>query len=239
MMFQFRGNKRMFGVAVVLVLTAVCCTGCSKIAARHIMAPTNGGITELPKTLPKNPLFDSVFGVKVQENPPIGLVVWIIEPQTVLIASGKFDTVPLPPKWSENILCGFSIRNEKDPSSRIHIRRIHPENPSGLISKQEPIGTIIILQGQGGCARTDYSTWLIAAALANAGYRVILPDLRGQGDSTGDMLGGYIHDAKDISIIIDRLQKDQLLAGKLGIMGQSYGAGVAGFSGFKEVFEKR
>ena len=127
MMIKYGRYKRLFGVAVVLVLFAVYCTGCSEIAARYIMAPTNGGITEFPKTLPKNALFDSVFGVKVQENPPIGLIVWVIEPQTIQVWSGELDRIPLPPEWSDKY---YSITlSTKDQSSSIHIRRVHPQNP--------------------------------------------------------------------------------------------------------------
>ncbi len=90
--------------------------------------------------------------------------------------------------------------------------------------EKEPIGTIILLQGLGGSVRENPYLWHLAGMLSNYGYRVVMPDMRGHGDSTGDEIGFGLYEAKDISQLIDDLERKGKVAGKLGIMGHSYGA---------------
>ena len=67
----------------------------------------------------------------------------------------------------------------------------------------------------------------VANALADAGYRAVLVDLRGHGRSSGAYLTYGIQEAKDLSQVIDELQRRQLVAGSLGVYGISYGATTA------------
>lgn len=86
---------------------------------------------------------------------------------------------------------------------------------------QEPRGTVLVLHG---IRAQGYWMLDIAEAMADDGYRVILADLRGHGGSTGDTLTFGLHEARDLSRVIDELQARGLLAGKLGVFGHSYGA---------------
>ena len=63
-----------------------------------------------------------------------------------------------------------------------------------------------------------------ARALADAGYRAVLVDLRGRGRSTGKYMTFGLQEAKDLSQVIDALEQRGLLAGNLGVYGISYGA---------------
>jgi pimeloyl-ACP methyl ester carboxylesterase len=84
-----------------------------------------------------------------------------------------------------------------------------------------PKGTILVLHGV-----WDESLWLVgtAKALAKAGYRAVLVDLRGHGRSSGDWLGYGVQEAEDLSQVIDVLEDRNLVDGPLGVWGISYGA---------------
>ena len=63
-----------------------------------------------------------------------------------------------------------------------------------------------------------------AHRLAEAGYRVVLVDLRGHGRSTGDYLTYGKQEARDLSQVIDAVQALGLADGPIGVYGVSYGA---------------
>lgn len=71
--------------------------------------------------------------------------------------------------------------------------------------------------------------WMLGVArqLSQDGYRAVLVDLRGHGGSTGGWLTYGVREAKDLSQVIDELERRRLLAGKLGVYGISYGATTA------------
>lgn len=89
-----------------------------------------------------------------------------------------------------------------------------------------PRGTIFILHGYKASKANDvYLTW--ARKFTQAGYRSVLVDLRGHGHSTGDWLTFGVVESRDISQVINALSERDLLAGKVGVFGRSYGAAVA------------
>jgi pimeloyl-ACP methyl ester carboxylesterase len=63
--------------------------------------------------------------------------------------------------------------------------------------------------------------------LSRNGFRAVLVDLRGHGQSTGDWLTYGIVEARDLVTLIDDLEKRRLLSNALGVYGPSYGGGVA------------
>ena len=63
-----------------------------------------------------------------------------------------------------------------------------------------------------------------ARGLAEAGYRTVLVDLRGQGASSGKYLTYGVREAADLAQVIDELERRGLVVGKLGVYGISYGA---------------
>jgi len=87
-----------------------------------------------------------------------------------------------------------------------------------------PRGTVIVLHGlwaQRSMMLRD------TRMLAQAGYRAVLVDLRGQGRSTGDYLTFGVVEARDVVQVIDDLEQRKLIAGHLGLFGLSFGAATA------------
>ena len=66
----------------------------------------------------------------------------------------------------------------------------------------------------------------IGVALLDAGYRVLLVDLRGHGESTGQYLTYGVVEARDVSAVLDSLARQATL-GSVGAYGFSYGGAVA------------
>jgi pimeloyl-ACP methyl ester carboxylesterase len=106
--------------------------------------------------------------------------------------------------------------------------KVGPPEASLSVSVVEPRGkspsprsTILVLHGV--LARS--AKMLPAArAIADSGYRVVLVDLRGRGRSSGKYMTFGLQEAKDLSQVIDALERRDLLAGNLGVYGISYGA---------------
>lgn len=87
-----------------------------------------------------------------------------------------------------------------------------------------PRGSVLMLHGW-GMDRSSLYPW--ALQLAEAGYRVLLVDLRGHGAS-GDLPPGYgRREAEDIGELLDALQGAQQLPAPLHLLGVSYGAATA------------
>jgi pimeloyl-ACP methyl ester carboxylesterase len=87
----------------------------------------------------------------------------------------------------------------------------------------EPKGTILILHGYRD-AKECMMHW--ALFLAQNGYRCVLVDFRGHGRSSGDWIGFGAFEVADLRQVIDALEVRKLLAGRLGVIGVSYGGSV-------------
>jgi pimeloyl-ACP methyl ester carboxylesterase len=209
-----------------------CCwlalAGCvTELASELIIAPTNGGLAAVPRDLEHSPFLDERGSVVV--GPPYAdMLYWVVEPKQVQVWTvPRGEPGPQPPDDGQWNTVEFFTGKARGPGWLTGIRYRRPGSAGALASRKQPRGTIIILQGYDGHVRRYHYLWPIAAVLADAGYRVILPDLRGQGDSTGNVLGYGVFESRDISQLIDDLQTKNLLAGKVGIFGHSYGAAVA------------
>lgn len=86
-----------------------------------------------------------------------------------------------------------------------------------------PRGTVLLLHGFQD-SREDMMHW--ALFLAQKGFRVVLVDLRGHGHSTGRWIGYGAFETRDLEQVIDALQAKRLIAGRIGLLGVSYGASV-------------
>jgi pimeloyl-ACP methyl ester carboxylesterase len=85
-------------------------------------------------------------------------------------------------------------------------------------------GTVILLHGYLQ-NRAFLAPW--AVALAEQGYRCVVVDLRGHGESTGLHIGFGAFEARDISLVIDDLGRRGWDVSRVGLFGISYGASIA------------
>lgn len=85
-------------------------------------------------------------------------------------------------------------------------------------------GTIVLLHG----VRMDHRS-LVGAGIAfqEAGYRSILVDLRGHGESSGRYLTYGALESSDLSELLDSFSARGAALGNVGVFGFSYGAAVA------------
>jgi pimeloyl-ACP methyl ester carboxylesterase len=96
--------------------------------------------------------------------------------------------------------------------------------PKSKPSAKDIRGTIFLLHGY-GLNKEAMMPW--ALVLAEAGYRVVLVDLRGHGHSTGDRIyfGGI--ERTDLVQCLDTLWQRHVCEGPVGALGISYGAVLA------------
>ena len=226
-------------LATIAAFALLFYSGCSRIVADHVLHfGSNRGGTPFPKDLPGSWLqaFAKGHYLEVQDDPLVHLMIWVVEPRQfhAEIWYGEKDAPSVPEEWAVEATlhaCGNVAASEFYPGSPATtitylLRWFTKESTPPIM----PIGTIIFLNGQGGCARTASPMWPGVAYLANAGYRVVMVDLRSQGDSTGEELGFVIKDARDISKVLDWLERKQLLTEPVGIMGHSYGSASGGLA---------
>lgn len=106
------------------------------------------------------------------------------------------------------------------PDASLHIWVVDPSEEQ----YDQPRGTVMLLHGV-----ADGKIMMLGKAkdFAKDGYRAVLVDLRGHGRSSGDFHTFGVVEKRDLSQVIDDLQRRDLVAGKLGVFGVSYGASTA------------
>jgi len=98
-----------------------------------------------------------------------------------------------------------------------------PRTNSSLAALQER-GTILLLHGY-SIRKETMTPW--AFVLAQAGYRVILVDLRGHGQSTGKIFSCGKYETSDLVQTLDYLSAKGICCDKVGVLGISFGADLA------------
>jgi len=109
------------------------------------------------------------------------------------------------------------------PDASLSVWIIEPRFDDGR-SGAKPSATIIILHGIRDGKRSMIG---LGRRFAGAGFRCILPDLRGHGESSGDWLTYGVVESRDLSQLIDALARKGLIAGRIGVLGVSYGGATA------------
>jgi dipeptidyl aminopeptidase/acylaminoacyl peptidase len=129
------------------------------------------------------------------------------------LPSQKFE---LPPQ----LVRRGAVRFEAEvgpPRARLAAWVIEPQQPALR-------GTIVLLHG----VRLDRRSLADSGqAFADAGYRSVLVDLRGHGESSGTFLTYGAIEPRDISQLLDALASQGLALGSVGVFGFSYGAAIA------------
>lgn len=87
-----------------------------------------------------------------------------------------------------------------------------------------PRGTVLLLHGY-GVAQFSMLPW--AFCLADDGWRCVLVDLRGHGESTGKRIYFTVKETNDISQLLETLARDKELTRPVSLMGESYGGVLA------------
>jgi len=87
-----------------------------------------------------------------------------------------------------------------------------------------PRGTVVLLHGY-GVGEFALAPW--ALRLAQEGWRCVLLDLRGHGKSTGRQIYYGIQEARDLSQLLNDLDRTGRLAPPVHAFGDSYGAALA------------
>jgi pimeloyl-ACP methyl ester carboxylesterase len=87
-----------------------------------------------------------------------------------------------------------------------------------------PRATVFVLHGIRD-SKASMRGW--AEMLVEAGYRTVLVDLRGHGQSSGEVLTYGVRESQDLTQVLDTLSDRGLVVGPVGVMGNSYGAAVA------------
>ena len=105
------------------------------------------------------------------------------------------------------------------PRARLLVSLVDPEP-----ADRPPVGTVLLLHGAYERSENMLNT---ANALAADGYRAVLVDLRGHGRSTGERITYGVQEASDLVQVVDALERRDLLAGRLGVYGFSFGVATA------------
>ncbi len=87
-----------------------------------------------------------------------------------------------------------------------------------------PRGTLFLLHGY-GVGSTTMLQW--ALTLAEDGWRCVLVDLRGHGDSTGKKVFFGAYESRDLTQLANALERHGQVTRPYGVLGASYGAGLA------------
>lgn len=110
------------------------------------------------------------------------------------------------------------------PAALLRVAILDPKPPGNHVAAPQPKGTVLVLHGI--YAQSRFMTRK-ARELADAGYRAVLVDLRGHGNSTGRFLTYGQQESRDLVQVIDALAYHRLIVGKLGVYGVSYGGATA------------
>jgi len=137
-------------------------------------------------------------------TPPVALRLGIIEP-------GHYGFEPSG-RWETN----------KSRSVFRFEMRVSPDAGKAR-STNAPRGTLFLLHGY-GLQHDVLVPWGIA--LAEAGWRCVLVDLRGHGDSGGKTITFGIQETDEMIALVSELERRNAIAGPVGVLGDSYGAAI-------------
>ena len=206
-------------LTVFLIACVSALPGCvsNMIATAFTDAP-NGGRTELDTTRVGPAIYDHAGQVSVPGPPPVELAYWIMEPALAkieLLPADDVEQLPNdPPGWR---YVDAKLRPEE---GFYRIRR-------GPIEPDAALATVILLHGWDTQVRSTDYLWQVSATLAANGCRVILPDLRGHGDSTGTFVTSGFREVQDLSVLLNHLEENGKISGPIAVAGHSYGGGIA------------
>ena len=191
------------GIVLFAIAVAMLLGGCNSYLARKLVAAPNLDKSTRGVDAPSDVL--GSYYVSRQLRIPVGppdatLSVWICEPFNGV---ERFELFP------------------KD--GQVHAKLFRPP---AIQPASAPKGTVFLLPGiEDNKELGPYI--LYREMLVHAGYRCIQIDLRGHGRSTGQWITYGVVESHDMVQVLDELEKQDLIAGDVGVMAPSYGAAVA------------
>ena len=148
-------------------------------------------------------------------NPCVSLRVAVGPPEA------SISVLAVPPRHYD---LKFVSTVDKDSKGKRRLSlALAPNGDVSFIPLRKP-ATIILLHGY-MMYKEAMAPW--ALTLAQAGYRVVLVDLRGHGASTGERISFGKYETQDLMQVLDHLAQEGLCDEKVGVLGFSYGATMA------------
>lgn len=210
------------------IVAALLLTGCisANVVSGIITGPPNGGH---PKPFPGEDgkiarlLYTQRFKVTVGP-PPATLAAAIIAPRNYGFSSSdkpgdKAGT--RVSRWYFGNAPWKAVKHDSLFESQF-MHRLHRSLEK--LPYCTPAGTVIVLPGWGTPKELRLG---FALDFANHGYRVVLVDLRGQGDSSGKYVTFGLIEHEDITQLITALEARGMIIGRLALFGISEGAVTA------------
>ncbi len=201
-----------------------------RFVARRLCAAPNGGRAPRVDGAQLPSLYDSLHGFAgVDGTPHLAYGIISPKPTRVVADSQTSDEGELADAqadhadWERCNLTWGEGRCMQVAWPQPQDRTSNASGPAQVVPK----ATILCLCGSGQSITTSGELLPLQATLANEGYRLIGIDLRGHGLSGGRSRGWGVADGQDLSRLIEHLQRRGHISGSIGVLGVSYGAGVA------------
>lgn len=195
-------------IAIAAGLFSLAFAGCTVpyLAQRMVQAPNTQGL-QRPEDPKRAELFNKTCSQEfmVPVGPPRAVLsVAVIEPGDYGL---KYDlTISEGPK---GLAASYRLSWNLRPAGSTPVRAK---------------GTVVLLHG---ILMNKETVIHWALYLAERGYRTVLVDLRGHGDSTGEWITFGSAERRDLAQVLDELERRGLVAGRVGALGISYGAAMA------------
>jgi pimeloyl-ACP methyl ester carboxylesterase len=193
---------------VVLVLPVAGCGGfVSRLIARAPNRYPSWFSAEAPVTLAFNPKLLTNFVAHFVDvgPPPARLCYRIIDP-------ADYEFRVLSTNWMAHGKKEYRFNFHATVPGRTNVWALAPR------------GTVLLLHGY-GVAQFSMLPW--AFPLAQDGWRCVLVDLRGHGESTGKRVYFTVRETNDMIQLLAQLARDKELVRPVALMGESYGAVLA------------
>ena len=206
------GERRgVWGVCLLLLVFATGCAPSHIIAKKIVAAPNANGGTARREAIAA--AWEKFVPVGTT-NPCVSVSVPVGPPDATI------NALAVPPR---NYHLKFISTVEQDTNGKRRLSLVLAPNADDSFTPLRQPATVIVLHGYMMYKET-MAPW--ALTLAQAGYRVVLVDLRGHGDSTGSQISFGKHETQDLMQVLDHLQREGLCDGQIGVLGFSYGATI-------------
>lgn len=190
---------------IPIVLAAACLSGCTGWMARQ-MVESPGEHVDTPFSPETKRKLESALELETFKlpvtNPPAQLAVTVVPPRDYWM---RYD---------------FKPSHVGKPEIDIHFAT----GDALKAARGNPRGTVIVLPG---ATMGRYSMLPWAMGLAEQGYRTVLMDWRGHGDSTGQYFTYGIRESRDVRALARELESRGELTPPLVLFGASMGAATA------------